>query len=370
MAAARVLFALVASLQGYRTLATFAVDQPDANCVPMGECTSAVTTDDERGLCVAAGDAGTSTNMCWDACNTAHDELSYVGNAIPANFAYQRGVALMVKQFRTGQRGQNSCENVLATSVCNPGERCTPPGLTWGRGMCTYKAGAGNECLDMCSLTTPESAFKAPGKEAGTIATVRAVRANRDPRGLTTCPGPSVWYWLWIPILLCCCIGFCAIAYYAYTYYRQRLKKYRGGNDSHHAYVGGDMPEEPFVDYNQVEPQPTPTYTIEEPAPIYEEPPQLQPVSAAPEPAPLTGNIFGEPNLLRTPSAVPQPQTVVQPMGAYGGFPTVVSQPAGTSFQPMYGGSMATGMPQYSAYGAYGQTGAVGGFPTNSMRIG
>ena len=43
----------------------------------------------------------------------------------------------MVKQFRTGQRGQNSCPGAKLTTTCNPGERCTPPGLTWGRGMCT-----------------------------------------------------------------------------------------------------------------------------------------------------------------------------------------------------------------------------------------
>lgn len=375
MAVARVLVALLASLQGLLVPAIIYPDVDDADCTISEACSANSIVDVERGLCIApadttgnAGPAATAGNkQCWDACNPAHAPLDYVKNynmqaadiAAGIYNPIQKGIALMVKQFRTGQRGQNSCPGTAATSVCNPGERCTPPGLTWGRGMCTLKEGQGNVCLDMCDTTILETSFKSPGKEAGTIQTVRMVRAGRDQEGLTTCPGPSIWHWLWFPLLLCCCVGFCALAYYLYSYYRQRLKKYKGGNDSSHAFIDEDV--QPYVDYNQVAPQP---YIEEPPMPVLEpmQPmedilPPLEPMGMPP--MAMEQNIFGTPNLLRNPSA---PQTVAMPMGTnLGGFPTV---PSGSMFG---GGSMATGMPQYGAYGAYGQPGAA--FPTGSMRI-
>lgn len=373
MAASRVLFALVVLLRGLPASAAGQIfpDQDD-NCNVMQQCSAQALVDAERGLCVEVKVGTTLKKQCWDACNTAHKPLDYA----PATDPFQKGIALMVKQFRTGQRGQNSCPDTKTTPVCNPGERCTPPGLTWGRGMCTLKAGEGNVCLDMCNAAIALTAFKAAGKEAGTITTVQMVRAGRDPDGLTTCPGPSVWYWLWFPILLCCCVGICALAYYMYSYYRRRLKKTKDTS----GFMDEDMmpmQDMPYQDYNEVAPQP-----MQEPLPIAGEPvpstqdfirePELPPLQPVADPV-YEQNIFGQPNLLRNPSA--QPQTVAMPMGTnLGGFPTIPSARVGSSFQPMatgFGGSMGTQMPAYGAYGAYGgggtQMGA--GFPTGSMRI-
>jgi len=233
----------------------------------------------------------------------------------------------------------------------------------------------------MCNTAVALTAFKAAGKEAGTITTVQMVRAGRDPDGLTTCPGPSVWYWLWFPILLCCCVGICALAYYMYSYYRRRLKKQKDTS----GFMDEDMmpmQDMPYQDYNEVAPQP-----MQEPLPIADPVPTTQdfmqePIETVPPLVPMNlaptatyeQNIFGEPSLLQGRTAVPQ--TVAMPMATnLGGFPTVPSGRVG-SFQPQmatgFGGSMGTQMPQYGAYGAYGGAGTIagGGYPTTSMRIG
>jgi hypothetical protein len=169
--------------------------------------------------------------------------------------------------------------------------------------------------------------------------------------------------WLWFPILLCCCVGFCALAYYLYSYYRRRLKKTKDTS----GFMDEDFQDGPYVDYNEVAPQPMmqDMPMAMEPMPVIDQAPA--PMEAVVPPlVPMENNIFGTPNLLSQPAV--GPQTIAMPMGTnLGGFPTVPSGRVG-SFQP-YGGSMASQMPAYGAYGAYGGT-QMGGFPTNSMRIG
>jgi len=94
----------------------------------------------------------------------------------------------------------------------------------------------------------------------------------------------TVWVWLWFPILLCCCIGFCAASYFAYNFYRNRLKpssqKYQKSNDGYgeqhpmygeQAYVQDQSP--PYADY-QDQPQ-----SMEDagPMPVFEPPPPETP---------------------------------------------------------------------------------------------
>jgi len=374
-------------------------DQSDPNCVVGQSCSTGTLVGTKvpvRGLCVTSA----GQNWCWDACNLNHTLTSFS----QTNTA---GIALMVKQLRTGMRF-GSCPGATFTPTCNPGERCTPPGLTWGRGMCITISGKGNQCLDMCNFKLPLDTFKAtPGKQAGTVQIVEMVRAGRDPAGLTTCPMASVWIWLWIPLVLCCAIGLCAVAYYLFNYYKKINR--RGGSSKYRE------PEEPYVedqapyaDYQQVAPQDqdfemAPPQTMDQmdqtmdPMPVvddYQGPPAAEPFLE--EQAQALGtvqpNIFDQPPNLMAGLA---PQTVLQPMGTMypGAQPTYAApmmayqQPgfpqaaypqaasmslAGSAMQqprPVYTTSMTnpmtTGLPaQYGAYGAYGNP------ATTSMRIG
>jgi hypothetical protein len=276
--------------------------------------------------------------------------------------------------------------------------------------MCLTIPGQGNQCTDMCNTKIPLDTFHdTPGKQAGTVAIVEMVRAGRDPAGLTTCPGPSVWIWLWIPILLCCLIGFCALAYYMWNYYRQRLKRGRSGyREPEPGYVEDQVP---YADYQQVSPQDmeydqmAPPQTMDmdqtlEPMPVAEPYQEIAPQTAMPlleeKAVELSGpNLFGDPSLMGgfAPAAVAapaayaiggptyaqpymlQPQATSMAVSNYGGL----SGYGGSAYQsrPMVGG-VVTGasVPSYGAYGAYGAPNAYGGanvttYPgTTSMRIG
>lgn len=251
--------------------------------------------------------------------------------------------------------------------------------------------GAGNSCLDMCDTKIALSVFHdTPGKEAGTLATVQSVRSGRDPEGLTTCPGPSVWTWLWFPILLCCLIGLCAFAYKAFDFYRTRLRK--SNQKKNQPYESDQFVEDqPYVDYNQVAPQAPQTQDyMPEPMPVYMEP-EAPAAPAYFEEQPMQTPLFGEPHLMpMNPMGMSglAPQTVAMPMTTsqygYAGAPVTTSYPQmagypqqtsmGARGMPQttsmgYGGSMATAMPAYSAYGAYGQN-PTATYPGGSMRIG
>jgi len=261
--------------------------------------------------------------------------------------------------------------------------------------MCITVTGKGNQCLDMCDAKISLDTFHdTPGKQAGTIGIVEQVRAGRDPAGFTTCPGPSVWLWLWIPLSLCCVIGFCALAYYMFNYYRGRLKRYREPVEQP-AYVD----EQGYVSYDQGMPQPQDATDLQQMAPGQDEPMPVidqpmvggampvieQPAVLEPQTVAAGQNLFGgEPNLM---AGLQQPQTVITPqaaglypqmaapMTAYtpqlstvqmAGQPTMASRPVyGGQSMTMGGSVLSTGIPSYSAYGAYGTT-----YPTGSMRIG
>lgn len=262
-----------------------------------------------------------------------------------------------------------------------------------------------NSCLDMCDTSIPIETYKAPGAQSGTISTVQAVQNGRDPSGLTTCPGASVWIWLWFPVLLCCLIGCCAAAYMGYNFYKTRLKptnrtgSYREPINEEYgeqAFVQDQSP--PYADYQDQEmppPQTMDQMNDAGPMPVLE--PQAEQFAAdAPYVAPVVdekpamyeGNIFDQPSLL----AGLAPLTVAAPTAAYpvagSNYLTsgaqVTTYPAAQSmslaapmFMPAYGGSTAQTMttmaptyapatvaPTYGAYGAYGAA-----YP-GSMRIG
>jgi len=284
-------------------------DFKDDSCTPPKGCAGG-TIPAERGLCVetAAG------KYCWDACNTAHQPLEYGGvRPVPdPNPEIPAGLAIMVKEFRTGYRGILSCPNSKMAATCNPGQRCTPAGLTLYRGMCVQTPPNGNQCLDMCDTSISLVATKdglpsfhdTPGKMAGTVNMVQQVRAGRDPQGYTTCPGLTVWAWLWFPILLCCLVGFCGGAYWMFQYYRQRLKKQKEK-------VQNYEPDTPFVEdgaqyaqYDQVQPQdnfndPMPVaYPEQQPMLEKRDEPVTMPMVPPLAPVALPQqNMFGTPNL-------------------------------------------------------------------------
>jgi len=380
------------------TTAVIFPDVSDTACTPGSYCTSnvGILTPQIRGLCVNSGT--TSGQQCWDACNTNHS-LDSFGMAQPAGT--QKALAMMVKQLRTGNR-YGSCpgsKSSAAETVCNPGERCTPPGLTWGRGMCiTISNGTiqGDQCLDMCDTSIPMSTYSTtPGKEEGTLRIVRQVQAGRDPSGMTTCPGVTVWVWLWFPLLLCCCIGLCAGAYYGFSAYKSRLKPRNYREPINEPYM--EEGQGPYVDYQDQQPQmdqygdqapPQTMDGMEDPMPVIE--PQAEPLLAAPMAFEEKGpeiNLFDQPNLM----AGLAPLTVAAPTSAYpvagsnyitsytqapittypqAGSMMIQGQPQAASMSvaaPVYlnAGAMTT-QPTYGAYGAYGTS-----YPaTSSMRIG
>lgn len=408
MMMARLLFAVLCSLQGRHVYSVAAptaansitgvvavADVSDPNCNIGSACSptiaGSILPPALRGLCVGT----TSGNMCWDACNEEHAPETY---STDANF--RLGIALMVKQFRTGQRGGASCQGAKLRSTCAPGERCTPPQSTWGRGMCTNMPPNGNQCVDMCDTKIPLTAFKNTiGKQAGTVSIVEQVRGGRDPLGHTTCPGPSVWLWLWIPILLCILVGACFGVFRMFQGFKG-LKKGQPSDRNRQQYK--EPTEEPFVeegydDYNQgakameysEEPMPVMEPMMDQSAVIYEAPLMGEQVIAPAAPV-LFG---GEPNLMAglAPTTMAQPgvgtflapttysQYTTGAAGAYTVYPQASSVTSGSAYvsRPAYGGStvvpggtLGTQMPAYGAYGAYGGVPTTTSYPTGSMRIG
>jgi len=261
----------------------------------------------------------------------------------------------------------------------------------------------------MCDTSHPLSLFKeTPGKQAGTVSIVEQVRGGRDPAGLTTCPGPSVWLWLWIPLGILALIGvfFCI---FKLIQLNKGLKKGIPSDKRQYKEPLDDAPfvEDNYDDFNQGpkameysdEPMPVLEPLVEQSAviengaaiPHYVEP-GLAGEQVISTPAPLFG---GEPNLM----AGFAPTTVVQPAagtflapstysqyttGAAGGYTTVYPQASSMAIggastyvsRPAYGGSitqpggaLATQTPAYGAYGGYTVTDA-GPQPSGSMRIG
>jgi len=425
MSSSKLLIALVGSV-GVASATTAAPpvaliykDAADGSCVPGKTCTAAAILTGLpalRSLCVATAGG----NKCWDACNTAHAPTDYY--AASAVNDLSEGYAMFVKQLRTGMR-TGSCPGSKYSPTCNPGDRCTPAGLTLYRGMCVTITGAGNQCLDMCDKKTVLAISQTAGKQAGTLDTVNAVRAGRDPKGRTTCPGPSVWIWLWIPIVLCCLMGF---VFGAWKVYEMKLARSRKSNKG--AYR---EPDQPFADENpasaiyqpqemdQVDAPPMaaagayapkaapPMEPENDPMPVL----QPEPVYSAPvevvQPTESFPNLFGPgPVSLVAPQTVapnffPGMGTLQQPITTYsqpimtsypqaypqaGSFqPQVLQAPRTTSaYTTPFVGSMTNPMttvpPSYGAYGAYGASPSYGAqqmaanttvYPgTTSMRIG
>jgi len=345
-----------------------------------------------RGLCVMTAVG----KECWDACNTAHTVQQYSG-------ANTKAIAMMVKQLRTGNGPAGAAcpgskSSFVNETICNQGERCTPPGLTWGRGMCVSVGGMGDQCKDMCDTSLPMTMFHdQAGKQAGTLRIVQQVRAGRDPSGLTTCPGLTVWVWLWFPIILCCLIGICGATYYAFSAYRGRMKP-RGAYREPSANQQYDQEQNQYDDRYQQEDGMPPPQTMEQmdqmPQTYQDDPmPVAEPLLAEPmyeEKAPAYEvNLFEQPNLFPglQPLTVAAPSTSYPVQGftqsfqpvqgfapaAYSqsmsgvGMPQMASRPAVVSqvyTQP--GAAMTTQVP-YGAYGAYGGATYPG---TTSMRIG
>jgi len=221
----------------------------------------------------------------------------------------------------------------------------------------------------MCDSKIPLDAFHdAPGKQAGTVNLVQQVRGGRDPQGFTTCPGASVWLWLWFPILLCCLLGFCFLAYWMFNYYRTRLRKHANKDkyrdEEREPFVQDDVP---YGDYDQVKPQmefvgggqEDPMPVIDQSMPVMDvnqipqiemQPPvtQQQPMPAASE------SLFGTPDLIGglTPSTVQAPMTVLPPMAS----PYSMQVPMATNMTQMPAATYS----QYGAapYGAYSASGA------------
>lgn len=329
---------------------------------------------------------------------------------------------MFIKQLRTGMRS-GSCPGASLMPTCNPGERCTPSGLTWGRGMCVTITNQGNQCLDMCSTKIPLDTFHdTPGKKAGTLNIVEQVRGGRDPAGLTTCPGPSVWIWLWIPVVLCCLSGLLGLAYLMYM--RMRAAK-RGASKGKYrepemAFIDEQQPpygdygeagaQPPFEDQRELEQfaaqsppqfaaqpppqqtQPPPQQTQEQleldPMPVIEQPdldvPGFRGLEAAEQAAPIVEfpGLFDQPNLVQgwAPPTLATPNLFpgigLAPLAnSYSQAPVTYFPQAGSMVlgggalgsRPAYG--MTPQTPSYGAYGAYGTPTTV--YPgTTSMRIG
>lgn len=250
-------------------------------------------------------------------------------------------------------------------------------------------------CLDMCDTSIPESTWKStPGKQAGTLRIVRQVQAGRDPSGMTTCPGISVWIWLWFPIFLCILLGcvYCSIT--TFNLYKTRLKPNRGYREPvNEPFMEDGVGQGPYNDF-QAEQQmqdmqdfapPQTMDGMEDPMPVIE--PQQEPLIAEPPAAAVEAveakvepNLFDQPNLM----AGLAPLTVAAPTAAYpvAGSNYITSYTAAPQYTTSYAvpqaasmsvaapvyvaGGATTTMPTYGAYGAYGTT-----YPgTTSMRIG
>jgi hypothetical protein len=386
------------------TLTEIFPDVSDGSCTAGSYCSTGagITTPRLRGLCVSAA-AG---QQCWDACNPAHDLHAY---GLGQNDATQKAIAMMVNQLRTGQR-YGACpgsQSASAQAACIVGERCTPPGLTLGRGMCiTLSDGQKqtDQCLDMCDTSIPLTTYKnTPGYQSGTLKIVQQVQAGRDPAGRTTCPAVSVWVWLWVPLLLCCCIGVCAASYVGYTSYVSRLKRsnYREPRENEAFVEEQGAPYENYQDqgqpYYQDDQMPPPqTMDVMEdagPMPVLE--PQQEPLLQQAEVQPLKAdmNLFEAPNLMgglapitvAAPAAYPMAGSnyMTYPQASYTQYP---AQSSMTVQQPMYTAapqyttpqytSVQMTQPTYGAYGAYGGVTTSGVQPasyaatTTSMRIG
>jgi len=246
-------------------------------------------------------------------------------------------------------RRSTYCPGMETLTECQPGARCTNPMEGYLSGMCVYVEGSvpPNVCRNMCDTTYSLQSYNTPGKAAGTMETVEAVRSGNDPLGRTTCPGLTIWVWLWVPILLCCCIACCAGAYYAYTFYRQRLKRGRGYREEGEKKDVTPFLEEPYAEYAPVD---------QEPMPVVDQPPVEMPVTEAALPPPVEAPIAGAAPLTQLyaqPAATTTPFTM--PMAG-----SMYSQPGYQSMSyPM--GSHVTQMPTYGAYSGYG---------AGSMRIG
>jgi len=246
------------------------------------------------------------------------------------------------------------CPGMETITECQPGSRCTNPMESYMSGMCVYVEGSvpPNICRNMCDTTYSLDSYNQPGKAAGTMETVAAVRAGNDPLGLTTCPGLTIWVWLWVPILLCCCIVCCAGAYYAYTFYRQRLKRGRGWREEGEKKDVSPFLEEPYAEYpeyQQVDQEPMPVVDRELEAPLAEEVPATAPVVEAPiaGAAPLT-QLYAQPAPAVSPYTMPMAGSMYSQPGMTPGYQSMS--------YPM--GSHVTQMPTYGGYGA------------GSMRIG
>lgn len=244
------------------------------------------------------------------------------------------------------------CPGMETITECQPGSRCTNPTETYMSGMCVYVEGnvPPNVCRNMCDTAYTLDSYNQPGKAAGTMETVAAVRAGNDPLGLTTCPGLTIWVWLWVPILLCCCIACCAGAYYAYTFYRQRLKRGRGWREEGEKKDVSPFLEEPYADYQQVDQDPMPVVENRE---LPMEEPMTEMAAAPVAQAPIAG-------------AAPLTQLYAQPAPATQGIAPYTMPMANSMYsQPGYNsmsypmGSHVTQMPTYG-----------GGYGGASMRIG
>jgi len=379
---------------------TWAADQPDT-CQAGSACSPMVSIDKYHGLCVGG-------DQCWDACNPNHDIHDYAPS-FPAG-PEKKAIAMMIKQMRTGNHFQACADfqNVHAKDnnpegICDPDQRCTPPGLTFGRGMCItlQGTGKGNECLDMCDTSIPKESWKqAAGAQAGIWTIVQKVQNGRDPAGLTTCPGVTVWVWLWFPLLLCCSIGFCAGGFYWYKFIKRANK--RGANKGYTEPDYVEDQQQPFVDYGEGMPQPDYQQDMEMPAPqddpmpvVEPEPmPVVQPIAEQPQ---AQMDLFGQPALAPSTIQVAAPVSSSYMMGPTTGsqYVTSYAAPATTAYaapttypaassmvinggqvysQPAYTTTsmsvanpiMTTQLPaQYTQYPATGALAA-----TSSMRIG
>jgi len=270
--------------------------------------------------------------------------------------------------------------------------------------MCVTSAvGLGNQCLDMCDTSIPMALFKdTPGKQAGTVNIVNAVRAGRDPKGMVTCPITGAMLWLLIPLTLCCCVGLVGGAAWVFNYMRALRRKQNQKNQNYRE------PEQQFLEEQQ---QPYADYGQEQPQEQYQqrdyaaEPmPVMEPMVEVPVLQAGEQNIFGgAPNLMGGLAPLSAPLTVAAPTTMYpslaapmtAAYPTASYQlpaqgyaQAGSSYvtgsqfggsMALTGGAMATQMPAYGAYGAYGAQAAPQMvstslnqtvYPTGSMRIG
>lgn len=188
--------------------------------------------------------------------------------------------------------------------------------------MCVTITGAGNQCLDMCDKKTVLAISTTAGKQAGTKQTVNAVRAGRDPEGRTTCPGPSVWIWLWIPIVLCCLMG---LVFGAWKIYEVQLTRKRQRNKGTYR-----EPDQPFPEENPA----SAVYQPQEEMETQMEPPPMAGAAAYEQP-PMTAAMMAPENdpmpVLQPEPAYLAPVEVIQPTES---FPNLFGQPPLTLVAP------------------------------------